>query len=104
LATQEAVGIYRQLAQENPQAFLPYLAMSLGAHGSVLRGLGRYTEAAQAFAEGLRAILPFVRALPAAFGKLTSALLEDYLQACEEAKQEPAWGLVEEVRRLLGAD
>jgi tetratricopeptide (TPR) repeat protein len=103
-ATQEAVDIRRQLARQNPQAFLPDLARSLGAHGTVLRGLGRPGEAAQAFAEGLRAILPFVRALPAAFGGLAGALLAEYLQACEEAKREPERGLVEEVRRALGGD
>jgi tetratricopeptide (TPR) repeat protein len=102
--TEEAVGIYRKLSELNPQAFLPYLARSLGAHGSVLHGLGRHAEAAAAFAEGLHAILPFVRAIPAAFGELAGALLRDYLRACKEAKQEPDWGLVEEVRRLVGGD
>jgi hypothetical protein len=80
------------------------LARSLGAHGSVLHGLGRHAEAAAAFAEGLRAILPFARAIPAAFGELAGALLEYYLRACKEAKQEPDWGLVEEVVRLVGGD
>jgi len=100
-ATEEAVDIRRRLAQENPQAFLPDLAMSLGTHGSVLRDMGRHAEAAVAFAEGLRAVLPFVRALPAAFGGLADALLQDYLRACEEAGEEPDWGLVEEVGRGL---
>jgi tetratricopeptide (TPR) repeat protein len=103
-ATEEAVKIRRKLSEQNPQAFLPYLARSLGAHGSVLHGLGRHAEAAAAFAEGLRAILPFVRAIPAAFGELAGALLEYYLRACKEAKQEPDWGLVEEVVRLVGGD
>ena len=102
-ATQEAVAIHRGLARADPQAFLPDLARSLGMHGSVLRGLGRHAEAAAAFAEGLRAILPFVRALPTAFGGLAGALLQYYLQACEEAGRELDWGLVEEVGRgLLG--
>ena len=102
--TEEAVKIRRKLSEQNPQAFLPDLAMSLGAHGSVLHGLGRHAEAAAAFAEGLHAILPFVRAIPAAFGGLAGALLEYYLRACKEAKQEPDWGLVEEVVRLVGGD
>jgi len=101
-ATEEAVGIYRDLARENSQAFLPDLARSLGAHGSVLRGLGRHVEAAQAFAEGLQAVLPFVRVLPAAFGELTGALLQDYLQACGEAGEAPEAGLVEESVRIIG--
>jgi len=70
-------------------------------HGSVLRDMGRHDEAAAAFAEGLRAILPFVRALPAAFGGLAGALLKGYLQACQEAGEAPDAGLVEEVRRVV---
>jgi len=99
-ATQEAVDIYRGLARANPQAFLPDLATSLGAHGSVLRDMGRHAGAAAVFGEGLRAILPFVRALPAAFGGLAGALLQDYLQACQKAKQQPDRELVEGVRRI----
>ena len=99
-ATQEAVDLYRELARANPPAFRPDLARSLGAHGTVLRGLGRPGEAARAFAEGLRTIFPFVQALPAAFGELADALLQEYLQACREAKREPDRGLVEEVRRV----
>jgi tetratricopeptide (TPR) repeat protein len=101
-AAQEAVEHYRELARANPQAFLPDLARSLGTHGSVLRGLGRHAGAAAAFAEGLRAILPFVRALPAAFGGLAGDLLQDYLQACQEAGEAPDAGLVEEVLQVIG--
>jgi tetratricopeptide (TPR) repeat protein len=101
-ATQEAVDLYRRLAAQHPDAFLPDLARSLGAYGLVLRGLGRSAEAAAAFAEGLRAILPFVRALPAAFGGLAGALLQDYLRACAEAEEAPDEALVEQVRRAIG--
>jgi DNA-binding FrmR family transcriptional regulator len=66
-----------------------------------LRGLGRSAEAAAAFAEGLRAILPFVRALPAAFGGLAGALLQDYLRACAEAGEAPDEALVAQVRRAI---
>lgn len=100
-ATQEAVTIRRVLAQANPQAFLPDLATSLGTHGTVLLGLTRSREACDAFAEGLRAILPLIRALPAAFGGRASALLQDYLHACVEAGEEPEANLVAEVRDAL---
>jgi tetratricopeptide (TPR) repeat protein len=101
-ATQEAVDLYRRLAAQHPDAFLPDLARSLGAYGLVLRGLGRSAEAAAAFAEGLRTILPFVRALPAAFGGLAGALLQDYLRACAEAEEAPDEALVVQVRRAIG--
>jgi tetratricopeptide (TPR) repeat protein len=100
-ATQEAVDLYRRLAAQHPDAFLPDLARSLGAYGLVLLGLGRSAEAAAAFAEGLRAILPFVRALPAAFGGLAGALLQGYLRACAEAGEAPDEALVAQVRRAI---
>jgi tetratricopeptide (TPR) repeat protein len=100
-ATQEAVEIRRRLAAQHPDAFLPDLASSLGAYGLVLRGLGRSAEAAAAFAEGLRAILPLVRALPAAFGGLAGALLQGYLRACAEAGEAPDQALVAQVRRAI---
>ena len=100
-ATQEAVEIRRRLAAQRPDAFLPDLARSLGAYGVVLRGLGRSAEAAATFAEGLRAILPFVRALPAAFGGLASALLQGYLRACAEAGEAPDQALVAQARRAI---
>jgi tetratricopeptide (TPR) repeat protein len=101
-AAREAVELYRRLAAQHPDAFLPDLARSLGAYGLVLRGMGRSAESAATFAEGLRAILPFVRALPTAFGGLASALLQSYLPACAEAGEAPDEALVAQVRRALG--
>jgi tetratricopeptide (TPR) repeat protein len=101
-ATQKAVDLYRRLAAQHPDAFLSDLARSLGAYGVVLGGLGRSAEAAAAFAEGLRAILPFVRALPAAFGGLAGTLLQGYLRACAEAGEAPDEALVAQVRRAIG--
>jgi hypothetical protein len=101
-ATQEAVEIRRRLAAQRPDAFLPDLARSLGAYGLVLRGLGRSAEAAAAFAEGLRAILPFVRALPAAFGGLAGALLQDYLRACATSASSGASPASAQARRAIG--
>ena len=100
-ATQEALDLYRRLAAQHPDAFLPDLARSLGAYGLVLRGLGRSAEATAAFAEGLQAILPFARALPAAFGGLAGALLQGYLPACAEAGEAPDEALVAQVRRAI---
>src|ERR1019366_2170263 len=42
---EESVWIYRQLAQQRPNAFLPYLAMSLNNLAKILSGLGRREEA-----------------------------------------------------------
>ena len=48
IPAQEATEINRQLAQSNPAAFLPDLAMSLNNLGSILSELGRREEALDA--------------------------------------------------------
>jgi tetratricopeptide (TPR) repeat protein len=88
-AAKEAADIRRKLAEANPQAFLPDLAASLGAYGSVLLALERHAEAAPAFAEGLQHPVPFYRDLPQAFTGLAHALRRNYVDACQKAKQEP---------------
>ncbi|MEJ5240854.1 MAG: hypothetical protein WHS87_06630, partial [Anaerolineales bacterium] len=101
-AAQEAVDLYRPLAQANPQAFLPDLATSLGAYGSILLALERLTEAAESFAEGARLLLPFARALPQAFSGLLRALLRDYLRACQAAGHAPQPALLQQATEILG--
>jgi len=51
--------------------------------------------------EAARTLLPFFRALPAAFADRMEYMLRDYVAACREAEREPDWELVEEVRRGL---
>ena len=99
---QEAVDIRRQLAKVNPQAFLPDLASSLGAYGSVLRSLERHDEAAQAFGEGLQHIVPFYREMPRAFAELAQALQKEYLHACQDAGQEPDKVLLNQIVEYKG--
>jgi len=52
-ATQEAVDLYRRLAAQHPDAFLPDLAMSLNNLGKALSELGRRAEALQAAQEAV---------------------------------------------------
>jgi tetratricopeptide (TPR) repeat protein len=66
-ATQEAVDIYRGLAQVNPQVFLPYLATSLNNLGSDLSALGRREEALAATQEAVDIYRALARANPQAF-------------------------------------
>lgn len=88
-ATQEAADLYRELVAAEPGAFLPDLARSLGAHGAVLRELGRHAEAADAFGEGVRILAPFFRRLPQAFAGLMADLVNDYRDACRAAGRKP---------------
>ncbi len=101
-ATQQAVNLYRDLARRHPDAFLPNLARSLGAHGYALLQAGQPARAAAAFYEGLEALLPFARALPQAYGELLGKLLRDYLEACRAAGQKPDEALVEQAADIPG--
>ena len=92
---------YHKLARQNPPAFLPDLAMSLNNLGRALSDLGRREEALAAYEEAVRTLLPFFQALPAAFAGWMQTMLGNYLWVCGEAKREPDWELVEEVRRGL---
>ena len=66
-ATQEAVEIRRQLAQVNPQAFLPDLAASLNNLGYMLSALGRREEALAATQEAADLYRGLAQANPQAF-------------------------------------
>ena len=80
----EAVAIRRKLADANPDAFLPSLAISFGAWGRVLRE-DEPQLAAEKFGEGLQIIAPFVTALPQAHLRVAAMLAQDYRGACEAA-------------------
>ena len=66
-ATQEAVDIYRGLAQVNPQVFLPDLATSLNNLGNRLSDLGRREKALTATQEAVDIYRALARANPQAF-------------------------------------
>ncbi len=83
----EAADIYRKLAENNPQAFLPDLATSLGVYGNALLGLERYDEAVRAFSEGLELLAPFFQKLPQAFAGWL--VLEAATWKPAEGRQEP---------------
>ena len=85
----EAVNLYRQLASARPEAFTPKLATSLGVLGSVLATAELYDDASAAWHEGLTTIAPFVEAHASAFNRLTGALGQGYLSACEKSRLEP---------------
>ncbi len=66
-AAQEAADLYRQLAQAQPQAFLPALAMSLNNLGAMLSALGRREEALAAAQEAADLYRGLAHAQPQAF-------------------------------------
>jgi hypothetical protein len=77
------------------------LDKSLGAYGKALLGLGRAPEGREAFAEGLRILLPFVQEIPAAFRERAEELLQGYLRACAAAGEAPDEALAAQARRAI---
>jgi tetratricopeptide (TPR) repeat protein len=100
-ASQEAVDIYRSLAQARPDAFLPDLAMSLGALSQSFVSAERAGEAASATHEGLAIVVSFLERHPQAFSTLAAALARDYSAACETAGIEPDATLLARVAQAL---
>ncbi|MCG8332216.1 MAG: tetratricopeptide repeat protein, partial [Chitinophagales bacterium] len=49
----EALGIYRELAETNPQTYLPYVAMTLNNLGNLQRAQNEYSKAEQSYQEAL---------------------------------------------------
>ena len=93
-ATQEAVDTYRRLAKDRPDAFLPYLATSLGALGRCLAADARLRDAVEAFAEGVRTLAPAFEQLPEAFARLMGALVSEYLTHVKELGESPDMDLL----------
>ena len=91
-AIEEAVAIRRGLARARPDAFLPDLALSLGARGQILAPAD--AVAAASFMEGIKALAEPFLALPQAFAPLMQALCRDYISACEAASQVPGAALL----------
>ncbi|MFM7199592.1 MAG: tetratricopeptide repeat protein, partial [Myxococcota bacterium] len=97
-ATQEAVGLYRRLVEQNPDAFNPNLAMSLNNLGNMLSNIGRREEALKATEEALGLYRPLAEKNPDAFNPYLATSLnnlgtplselgrrEEALQATQEA-------------------
>jgi hypothetical protein len=88
------VGYYKELVLMNRDAFLPDLARALGAHGTAVQMEGDYAAAVPHFAEGIALLTPLFVQLPQAFGGLLVGLLRGYIEACQQAGQEPDAGLL----------
>jgi len=101
---QEAVSLYRELVQRNPDSFTIDLARSQATLGSALAAMQRFPEAAEAFAIGLRAALPYAERYPQALHGLADSLLKEYTVAVQEADLDVDPELVAEANRILGPD
>jgi hypothetical protein len=88
-AAQEAVEVYRGLAKDRPDAFLPDLARSLGTLGTCFRAANRRDDALRAFADGVRTLKPAFLAHTEAFAPLMGALARDYIMLSTEVGEAP---------------
>ena len=109
LATiEEAVTIYRQLAQDRPDAFLPDLAGSLNNQSNHLGDLGRPEEALATIEEAARIYRQLAQDRPAAFlPGLAGSLNNQSNRLGDLGRREEALAAIEEavtIRRQLAQD
>ena len=86
---EEAVRIRRDLAAARPDAFRPNLARSLAVLGRRHAEFDSFEAALLSVSEALVLLLPFFRALPAAFSGLARAMSSDYIVYIERLGREP---------------
>ena len=94
---------YRELAQAQPAAFLPDLAMSLNNLSVFYSEVGERAEALKAAREAVEMLSPFFLNLPAGHARLMASCLRTYLQACEQNEQEPETVLLAPILQVFEA-
>ena len=100
-ATEEALRLYRQLAEARPDAFLPDLTISLSNLGNRLSALGRLEEALAATEEAVRLDRQLTKARPDAFlSYLASSLSNLASDLSALGRREEALGASEEAVRI----
>ena len=99
-AIQEAVDIYRRLAEQRSDAFLPELARSLLVLHDRLAEEDQ-PAALAAIREALDHLEPFFRRHPAAFAPLMTETIEEYEQTAEACGEEPDRARLEAIREIL---
>ena len=82
-AVDEAVGLYRELAETRAGSFPADVAMGLTNRSEFLIALGRHEEAFDAAEEALHLLLPFWERNPGAYDFLMASLRQDYEAAAQ---------------------
>ncbi|HEY9568205.1 MAG TPA: tetratricopeptide repeat protein, partial [Thalassobaculum sp.] len=100
-AIEEAVALYRALADAQPEAAGPDLARSLGARGSALRAVGLHAEAVEASGEGLKLLTPHLQRQPQTFAPLCATLLQGHLQSLLAFGGEPDEAFLSPIVEIL---
>jgi len=100
-SVQEAVGLYRMLARQNPNAFNPDLGLALASFGQLLVGMEQPAEGVGVLAEAVRALQPQFVQLPEAYERLMRPLANLYQKAAEAASMPPDLALLEPILKSL---
>ncbi|MBY0277661.1 tetratricopeptide repeat protein, partial [Candidatus Binatia bacterium] len=100
-AAQEALTIRRRLAKARPDAFEPYLAMSLNNLGNMLSELGRREDALDAAREAAEVLWPHTMRLPGGFDAWLKVIAANYVRRCEEAGVDPDEALLTRIGEAL---
>ena len=96
-AVEEATGIYRQLAQDHPDAFLPNLAVSLDNQSNRMADLGRREQARTANQEAVSIYRQLAHARPDAFlPDLAKSLNNQSIRLAALGRPEEALAAIEE--------
>jgi len=99
----EASDITRELLSRSHSAFIFDHTKSCGRLGLVLLELGRHAEAADAFADGFREVLPSLEDRPRPpLVRQALLLCAGYLQATEKGGIERDWPLLARAMPILG--
>ena len=100
-AAEEAVRLYRTLAQARPDAFMPDLAMSLNNLANMLSDLGRPEEALAAAEETIAKLRSYFTDRPRAFADRMVIVINTYLRMCEFLKADPDPGILTPIIEVL---
>ena len=98
---EEEADLFRQLAAQRPDDFLPALATSLNNMGWLLSDLGRREEALRATEEAVRTLSPFFVRYPDAFFPRMEIIGRTYLELLAEFGREPDEQLLSPIVDLL---
>lgn len=101
---QEAITIVRPLTLEDPQTFALFLARDMEILGSILSAHNQHRAAADAFHEGIDALLHPNTVLSETYKIPVAILVRYYLAACKNARQKPDPALMQRVSTVMGLD
>jgi hypothetical protein len=100
-AKEEAIDLYRGLAQRRPAGFMPVLAGSLSTLADLLEEAGRLDSATAVDKQAITALSPQFIERSQAFSEQMMILVRNYLRRCAIQELEADDELLRPIRRVL---